>query len=117
MSEFEYDSYDISAIKVSFENLRRAERQGFWAGLLIGSPLAYYISINKQVAKKCTMSRWTVGLSGLVLGSLMYFLNVVDMELIFSKQDKVIMMLLQELIVNILCLSTRLSPIDYSKRY
>lgn len=33
MTDFAYDSYDRSTIKTAFENLRRAEERGFYAGV------------------------------------------------------------------------------------
>ena len=71
MSDFKYDSYDSSALMVAFSNLRRAEQQGFWLGLLVGSPLGVYIVANKNIQKKFAAGPVTKVASALLVGSLM----------------------------------------------
>jgi hypothetical protein len=47
--DFEYDSYDQTAIKVAFENLRQTEKKGFYYGVFFGLPLGMFLikSLNK----------------------------------------------------------------------
>jgi hypothetical protein len=72
MSDFSYDSYDSSALKVAFENLRAAEQQGFWLGLVAGSPLGVWLVSRKTIQHKIGGGPTTKVLSALFVGSLMY---------------------------------------------
>jgi hypothetical protein len=71
MSDYKYDSYDSSALQVAFANLRRAEQQAFWLGLLVGSPLGVYIVANKRIQPKLGAGPVTKVASALLTGSLM----------------------------------------------
>ena len=71
MSDFTYDSYDISTLKTALENLRRSEQQGFWLGLLGGFPLGAWIVGRKSIQNKFVAGPWSKLASGLAMGSLM----------------------------------------------
>lgn len=71
MSEFNYDSYDQSTLKVAFSNLRAAEQQGFWMGLLVGSPLGVWIVSRPQIQHKFAAGPTSKIVSALFCGSLM----------------------------------------------
>ena len=72
MSDFTYDSYDSSALKVAFSNLQAAERQGFWMGLVIGSPMGVWLVSRPQIQHKFNAGPATKLFSALFVGSLMY---------------------------------------------
>jgi len=71
MSDYKYDSYDSSALQVAFANLRRAEQQAFWLGLLVGSPLGVYAISNRRIQPKFAAGPVSKVASALVFGSLM----------------------------------------------
>lgn len=87
MSDFEYDSYDSSTLKVAFQNLRKAEREGFWLGIIAGFPLGIYFVSRDGVRQKLNAGPLAKGISALVIGSLMYFFMYSAMEDTFSEQD------------------------------
>ena len=70
MSDFTYDSYDSTTLKTSLENLRRAERQGFWLGLVGGMPLGAWLVGRSLVQNKFQAGPWSKLTSGVILGSL-----------------------------------------------
>ena len=47
MSDFKYESYDQTALKVRFENFRQSDRKGFWYGVAL-MPLTYFLLSKKQ---------------------------------------------------------------------
>jgi hypothetical protein len=52
MSDFTYDSYDSSAVKVAFEHLRQTEEKGFWFGVLVGLPAgALYVYNIRKISR------------------------------------------------------------------
>ena len=71
MSDFTYDSYDSSTLKVAFENLRSAEQQGFWLGLAVGSPLGVWLVAQPRIQHKFSAGPATKIFSALFIGSLM----------------------------------------------
>jgi len=72
MSDFDYETYDISTIKIAFQNLKRAERQGFWLGVLAGFPLGIYIVSRPAIQHKFAAGPISKAASALIVGSLMY---------------------------------------------
>lgn len=70
MSDFEYDSYDVSTLKVAFQNLRKAEQEGFWLGLAGGFPLGYWLVTRQGIQKKFAAGPISKTLSCLFVGSL-----------------------------------------------
>ena len=72
MTDFGYDSYDQSTLKVAFSNLRAAEQQGFWMGLVVGSPLGVWLVSRPQLRSKISAGPATKVFSALFVGSLMY---------------------------------------------
>lgn len=70
MSDYKYDSYDTSALQVAFANLRKAEEQGFWMGLVLGSPLGVYLVSNPRIQHKFAAGPVTKVASALLVGSL-----------------------------------------------
>jgi hypothetical protein len=71
MSDFAYDTYDISTLKVAFQNLRRAEQQGFWLGVLGGFPLGVYLVSRPSLQNKFAAGPVSKAVSALIVGSLM----------------------------------------------
>ena len=71
MSDFTYDSYDISTLKTALEHLRKVEQQGFWLGVVGGFPLGAWIVGRKSVQHKFVAGPWSKLASGIVVGSLM----------------------------------------------
>ena len=71
MTDFKYDSYDESTLKVAFQNLRKAEGQGFWLGLLLGTPLGIYAVSNRGIRQKFTAGPLSKVVSSIAMGSLM----------------------------------------------
>ena len=71
MSDFAYESYDISTLKVAFQNLRRAEQQGFWLGVLGGFPLGIYLVSRPSIQHKFAAGPISKTVSALIVGSLM----------------------------------------------
>jgi hypothetical protein len=71
MSDFEYDSYDVSTLKVAFQNLRKAEQEGFWLGIAGGFPLGIWLVGHRSIQHKVAAGPITKTISALVLGSLM----------------------------------------------
>jgi hypothetical protein len=71
MSDFNYDTYDVSTLKVAFQNLRKAEQQGFWLGVLAGFPLGVYIVGRPSIQHKFNAGPISKTVSALVVGSLM----------------------------------------------
>ena len=70
--DFAYDSYDVSTRKVAFQNLRRTEQQGFWAGILVGGPLGYWLVSRQGIQHKFTAGPISKVASSLIVGSLVY---------------------------------------------
>jgi hypothetical protein len=71
MSDFEYDSYDSSTLKVAFQNLRKAEKEGFWLGIGAGFPFGYWLVTRKSINHKIAAGPIAKTLSCLISGSLM----------------------------------------------
>lgn len=88
MTDFQYDSYDISSLKTAFENLNKAETQGFWLGVLGGAPIGYWLITRKSLQNKFKAGPISMTISSLAVGSLLYNLPYSDTELIFSEPDK-----------------------------
>lgn len=82
--DFAYDSYDSSTLKVAFQNLRRAEQQGFWAGLLLGGPLGYWLVSRQGIQHKFTAGPVSKVASSLIVGSLVYLFPYEATELGYS---------------------------------
>ena len=91
MSDFAYGSYDSSTLKVAFENLRRAEQQGFWLGLFVGSPLGVWIVSRQHIAHKIGAGPGTKLFSAVFVGSLVYYCYKEGTVLEFLLQDKTTM--------------------------
>ena len=72
MSDFEYDSYDVTTLRVALQNLRRAEQEGFWLGVLGGFPTALWLVGRPAVQHKIAAGPFTKTASALLLGSLLY---------------------------------------------
>lgn len=72
MTDFEYDSYDTTTLKVAFQNLRRAEQEGFWLGVVAGFPSAFWLVTRPAIAHKINAGPVTKTLSALIVGSLVY---------------------------------------------
>ena len=70
MSDFTYDSYDVSTMKTSLQNLRRAEQQGFWLGVLGGMPSGAWLVGRSVVQNKFKAGLWAKLTAGLMVGSL-----------------------------------------------
>jgi hypothetical protein len=70
MSDFTYDTYDVSNLKVAFQNLRKAEQQGFWLGVLGGFPLGVYIVGRPSIQHKFAAGPISKTVSALLVGSL-----------------------------------------------
>ena len=71
MSDFLYDTYDISTLKTALENLRRAEQQGFWLGVGSGFPLGTWLISRPTLQHKFQAGLWSKVCSSLIVGSLM----------------------------------------------
>lgn len=69
--DYQYDSYDCTTLKVAFQNLRKAEQQGFWVGLLAGEPIGTWLVSRKELQSKFTAGPISKAVSSLVIGSLM----------------------------------------------
>lgn len=111
MSDFEYDSYDSSTLKVAFQNLRKAEQEGFWFGIFGGFPLGLWLVTRKSITHKISAGPVTKTASALIFGSLMYKWSYEATELIFSELDSHITMLQEKSIANIPSSLTKPSPI------
>lgn len=71
MSDFDYETYDVSTLKVAFQNLRKAEQQGFWLGVLGGFPLGIYLVSRPSLQHKFVAGPISITVSALTVGSLM----------------------------------------------
>lgn len=71
MSDFAYETYDVSTLKVAFQNLRKAEQQGFWLGVLGGFPLGIYLVSRPAIQNKFAAGPISKTVSALLVGSLM----------------------------------------------
>lgn len=71
MSDFEYDSYDMSTLKIAFQNMKHAEKRGFWMGIALGFPIGHWFVTRKGIEKKFVAGPIFKSLSYLVFGSLM----------------------------------------------
>jgi hypothetical protein len=71
MSDFVYETYDVSTLKVAFQNLRKAEQQGFWLGVIGGFPLGYYLVSRPSLQHKFVAGPISKIASPLIVGSLM----------------------------------------------
>ncbi len=72
MTDFEYDSYDVTTLRVALQNLRKAEQEGFWLGVLGGFPSALWLASRPSVQHKIAAGPITKTLSALILGSVVY---------------------------------------------
>ena len=71
MEDFSYDSYDQSTLKVAFSNLRTAEQQGFWMGIVVGSPLGVWLINRPTIQHKFAAGPVAKTFSAIFVGSLM----------------------------------------------
>ena len=111
MSDFEYDSYDSSTLKVAFQNLRKAEQEGFWLGIGAGFPLGFWLVTRKSISHKISAGPITKTFSSLIFGSLMYNKFYEATEPTFLEPDSHITMLQEVSIANIHSSLTKPSPI------
>jgi hypothetical protein len=81
--DFTYDSYDSSTLKVNFQNLRKAEQQAFWIGLVLGTPIGTWLVSRKSIQHKFAAGPLSKVFSSLMVGSLMYHFSDIVMELGF----------------------------------
>ena len=88
MTDFAYDTYDISTIKVQMEILRSAEEQGFWMGLALGSPLGVWLISRPQIQQKFVAGPGSKLFSALFVGSLMYLFPHIVMVSVSSAHVK-----------------------------
>jgi hypothetical protein len=72
MTDFEYDSYDVTTLRVAFQNLRKAEQEGFWLGIAAGFPSALWLVTRPSIQHKIAPGPITKTLSALIFGSLIY---------------------------------------------
>ena len=72
MTDFQYDSYDVSSLKTAFQNLNNAENQGLWLGVLGGIPLGCWLVTRKSLQHKFKGGPIAMTISSLAVGSLLY---------------------------------------------
>ena len=71
MSDFKYDSYDQSAMKVAFEHLRQTEEKGFYYGALVGLPVGAWYILNARKSTRLPIPTAVIVSIPLLTGSLM----------------------------------------------
>ena len=73
MTDFKYESPDLTSMKVAFEGLRKAEESGFWVGTILGLPLGYLLYQRLAKAGKILPSRSKAVTIPLLTGSILYW--------------------------------------------